>query len=221
MSQPSTSVRRKPDRQSLDDAVRDEILADGVVAHVAFVRDGFTVVLPFLYGVGDLGQGPVLLLHGSTGAGLFLDAGADVDQGVPVSVGITHLDGLVYATSTFDSSANYRSLVVFGRASVVPPGLREEALWQVADHVMPGRRAEVREMTRKEVAATQVLQVSLERYSVKVRADGVGDAPDDGEDHTVWSGVLPLRVRAGEPVTSSATDAPVSPSVLAVAERWG
>ena len=62
-------------------------------------------------GVGDLGEGPVLLLHGSTGGGLFLDAAG---EGVPVSVTVTHVDGLVFAASTFESSANYRSAVVFG-----------------------------------------------------------------------------------------------------------
>ncbi|WNY35490.1 pyridoxamine 5'-phosphate oxidase family protein [Curtobacterium flaccumfaciens] len=160
------------------------------------VRGGHPVVLPFLCAVGDLGDGPVMLLHGSTGGGLFLDAGA---EGVPVAATVTHLDGLVFARSTNDSSANYRSAMIAGRATVVPTDLRAEALWQVADHLMPGRRAEVREMTAKEVRATQVLQLPLDRASVKVRAHGVGEDPADGEDHTVWAGVLPLAVRAGVP----------------------
>ena len=84
-SSPSLQVRRKPQRQNTDADVLRGILAEGIVAHVGFVRDGAPIVLPYLYGVGDLGEGPVLLLHGSTGGGLFLDAAG---EGVPVSVGV-------------------------------------------------------------------------------------------------------------------------------------
>ncbi len=213
------TVGRKPDRQTTDPAVLDGILAGGFLAHVAMVRDGLPVVLPYLYGVGDLGDGlgRRLLLHGSTGGGLFLDAGS---EGVPVSVAVTHLDALVYARSLNDSSANYRSAMIFGRATVVPRELRVEALWCVGDHLMPGRRAEVREMTTREVAATQVLQVPLDQVSVKVRTGGAGEAPDDGEDHGVWAGVLPLAVTAGAPLPSDlSAGTPVPPSVEALSAR--
>jgi uncharacterized protein len=213
---PSMTVRRKRERQTADPDQLREILAEGFVAHVGMVRDGFPIVLPYLYGVGDLGAGPVLLLHGSTGGGMFLQAGAD---GVPVAATITHIDGLVFARSTFDSSANYRSAMLFGNATLVPDDLRAEALWQVSDHLMPGRRAEVREMLPKEVAATHVLQLPLDRVSVKVRFDGAGEASDDGEDHGVWAGVLPLATTPGAPVSSALSgSAPVSPSVSALAE---
>jgi len=215
---PSLTVRRKRDRQTDDPAVLDEIMAHGAIAHVAMVRDGLPIVLPYLYGVGDLGdgRGRQLLLHGSTGGGLFLDAGED---GVPVSAAITHLDGLVYARSLNDSSANYRSAMIFGRATLVPTEQRLEALWMVGDHLMPGRRAGVREITAKELAATTVLRLPLDRVSVKVRFQGVGEAPDDGEDHGVWAGILPLSMQAGAPITGAVTDAgvPVPADVTALA----
>ncbi|PZE56999.1 pyridoxamine 5'-phosphate oxidase family protein [Curtobacterium sp. MCPF17_001] len=216
---PSLTVRRLRDRQQTDPEALRQVLAEGFVAHVGLVRDGFPIVLPFLYGVGDLGAGPVLLLHGSTGGGLFLDAGTG---GVPVSATITHVDGIVFARSTFDSSANYRSAMVVGRATVVPAELRADALRQVSDHLMPGRRAELRAMTAKEVRQTQVLQLPLDAASVKVRAAGVGESPDDGEDHGTWAGVLPVALRAGAPVPGAlAADAatPVDASVVALAAR--
>ena len=216
---PALTVRRLRDRQQTDPEALRQVLAEGFVAHVGLVRDGFPIVLPFLYGVGDLGAGPVLLLHGSTGGGLFLDAGA---AGVPVSATITHLDGIVFARSTFDSSANYRSAMIAGRATVVPTEQRADALRQVADHLMPGRRAEVREMTAKEVRQTQVLQLPLDAASVKVRAAGVGESPDDGEDRTVWAGVLPVALRAGAPVAgalAAAAATPVDDAVVALAAR--
>lgn len=216
---PSLDVRRIAARQDRDPRVLREILAEGMYAHVAVVRDGLPVVLPFLYGVGDLGRGDELLLHGSTGGGLFLGSGND---GVPVSVAVTHLDGLVYARSLFDSSANYRSAMIFGRAVPVSADEKAEALHIVGEHLLPGRRDEVRETTRKELAATRVLRLPLDRASVKIRFAGTGESPDDGEDHTVWSGVLPLAIRADEPLTDPTTtgDAPVPPSVTKLADRF-
>ena len=217
-SAPSLTVHRKRERQTDDPAMLEQILAEGSIAHVGMIRDGLPVVLPYLYGIGDLGdgRGRQLLLHGSTGGGLFLDAGED---GVPVSATVTHLDGLVYARSLHDSSANYRSAMIFGRARPVPPERKLEALWIVGDHLMPGRRAGIRDMTAKELAATHVLALPLDRVSVKVRFQGVGEAPDDGEDHGVWAGILPLAMRAGAPITGTVTDAgvPVPADVAALA----
>jgi nitroimidazol reductase NimA-like FMN-containing flavoprotein (pyridoxamine 5'-phosphate oxidase superfamily) len=181
------------------------ILAEGMVAHVGLIRDGLPVVLPLLYGIGDIsdGHGTQMFLHGSTGAGIFLAARG---PGIAVSALVTHLDALVYARSLFDSSANYRSAMIFGYASVVPQDKKFDAMWIIGDHLMPGRRATVREITRKESAQTQVLRLPLDNFSVKVRAGGVGDALDDGEDHGVWAGLLPLSVQAGAPITGAGTD---------------
>lgn len=208
---PSLTVRRLRDRQSGDPEAFAEILRSGVVAHVAVVRDGWPVVLPFAYGVGDLGQGPRMFLHGSTGGGLFLDAGGD---GVGVCATVTHLDGLVFARSLFDSSMNYRSAMIVGRVRAVAPELIEDALWIVGEHLMPGRRAEIRGNNAKERAATRVLELPLDQYSVKIRAAGASEATDDGEDRSVWAGVLPLTLHAGPPQPSpSATYADVPESV--------
>jgi len=60
---------------------------------------------------------------------------------------------LVFARTVFDSSANYRSVVVHGRAVAVPADEKEAALLVVSEHLMPGRWDEVRASTRKELAA--------------------------------------------------------------------
>ena len=51
-----------------------------------------------------------------------------------------------------------------------------------------------------------------------------GDLPadeDDGDDRSIWAGILPLRVVAGEPYASEMTPegTPVSPSVIAQTQR--
>jgi nitroimidazol reductase NimA-like FMN-containing flavoprotein (pyridoxamine 5'-phosphate oxidase superfamily) len=204
-----TRIRRLPERQRTEREELHAILDAGLVAHVAFVRDGRPVVIPFLYAR----DGDTLLLHGSTGGGLFLSP-----EGIDVSVGVTHVDGLVFARSVFDSSANYRSVVVHGRAVAVPADEKEAALLVVSEHLMPGRWDEVRPSTRKELAATSILRIGLDRASVKVRAYGASEEPDDGEDRAVWAGVLPLALVAGVPEPS--TDVPVPPSVQAAAAKF-
>jgi nitroimidazol reductase NimA-like FMN-containing flavoprotein (pyridoxamine 5'-phosphate oxidase superfamily) len=202
-----TRIRRIPERQRTERSELYAILDAGLVAHVAFVREGRPVVIPFLYAR----DGDSLLLHGSTGGGLFL-----APEGVEVSVGVTHVDGLVFARSVFDSSANYRSVVVHGTAVAVPADEKEAALLVVSEHLMPGRWDEVRSSTRKELAATSILRIGLDRASVKVRAYGASEEPDDGEDRAVWAGVLPLSLVAGAPEPS--VDVPLS--VRAAAEKF-
>ena len=96
-------VRRLPEKQVDDREALNAILDEALVAHVAVVRDGAPVVLPFACAR----DGDFLLLHGSTGAGLLRIAARE-----PVSVAVTHLDGLVFARSLFESSMHYRSAVV-------------------------------------------------------------------------------------------------------------
>ncbi|WP_257235753.1 pyridoxamine 5'-phosphate oxidase family protein [Rhodococcus pyridinivorans] len=118
---------------------------------------------------------------------------------------MTHLDGLVFARSAFDHSMNYRSAVLFGVATPVAPGEKEHALKVVTEHLIPGRWDEVRSPTPKELAATTVLEVPLTEVSVKVRAAGPGEDAGDGEDHSVWAGVVPLRTVADDPIPSPIT----------------
>ncbi|GAB7193631.1 pyridoxamine 5'-phosphate oxidase family protein [Kineococcus sp. NUM-3379] len=205
-----TRIRRKAERQVLDIAALHAVLDGALVASVGLVRDGEPLVLPMAVAR----DGGTLLLHGSSGAGLFRDAATA--QGLPVSVCVTHLDGLVFARSAFATSMNYRSAVVSGLARVVPPGEREAALRVLSEHAVPGRWDEVRPPTHRELAATEVLRVPLDRASVKVRAHGPSEDPGDGEDHAVWAGVLPLAVTAGVPRPSPLTPpgTPVPASVL-------
>lgn len=206
-------VRRLPEYQRSERAALDAVLDDALVAHLGVVRDGRPVVLPFVCAR----DGDHLLLHGSTGAGVLRLA-----SGTPVCVTVTHLDGLVFARSLFESSVHYRSAVVLGEAEVLQGEAQEEALTRLSEHLMPGRPAEVRASTRKEHAATLVLRVPLTRFSVKVgRSDAHEDG--DGESREVWAGVLPLTVTAGEAVAAPDVPdgVPVPESVRRAAARGG
>ncbi|MEV6806978.1 pyridoxamine 5'-phosphate oxidase family protein [Streptomyces sp. NPDC017248] len=183
-----TVPTRYPDRASYDKEQVHALLDEGYVGHLGFVRDGAPVVLPTLYGrVGER-----LYLHGSTGSRPLRMAGA-ADPGLPVCLTVTHVDGLVLARSAFHHSINYRSVVVHGVAyEVTDPEERRLALDALVDHVVPGRAADSRPATRKELAATAVIRLDLEEVSVKTRAGAASDEPEDlALPH--WAGVVPLR----------------------------
>ena len=123
-----------------------------------------------------------------------------IEEGVDVCVNVTLVDGLVLARSAFHHSINYRSVVIFGRASVVED-LKErfDALRSFTQHVVPGRWPDVREPNDVELKATIVLCLPLVEASAKVRT---GPPVDDEEDYAtpVWAGEIPLRFVAGTPV---------------------
>lgn len=210
---PRTKINRKSDRQVTDPATLYAILDQALIAHVAVVREGLPMVLP----MACARDGEFLLLHGSTGAGLLRDGGT----ARPLSVAVTHLDGLVVARSTFDHSMNYRSAVIMGVPEVLSGEAKEQALDRLVDHLLPGRVDEVRPTTKREWAATDILRLPLTEASVKVRAAPAGTDAEDGEDRTAWAGVLPLTTVASAPIPddSVADGVPVPASVRAVADR--
>ncbi|WP_049574895.1 pyridoxamine 5'-phosphate oxidase family protein [Nonomuraea sp. SBT364] len=188
---PRTRLGREKQRGSHDRDDLYEVLDTGLVCHLGVVVDGHPMVIPTGYGrVGD-----TLYLHGSTGA-RSLRAGKDSE----VCVTVTHLDGIVLARSSFHHSVNYRSAVVYGRARLVTDeDERLLGLRALTEQLAPGQWDYARRPTRKELAQTAVLALSLEEASVKIRQ---GPPSDDEEDYAlpIWAGVLPLVTTWGEPV---------------------
>jgi nitroimidazol reductase NimA-like FMN-containing flavoprotein (pyridoxamine 5'-phosphate oxidase superfamily) len=207
------AVRRLPQRASYEREQVYQILDAGFVCHVGFVVEGQPFVIPTAYGR----AGDTLYVHGAVASRMLKTLAGGVDACVTV----THVDGLVLARSAFHHSMNYRSVVVFGRATVVEGRAEKmEAMRAFSEHLMRGRWAEVREPSERELNATLVLALPLAEASAKVRT---GPPIDDEEDLSldVWAGVLPLRLAAGEPVGDAllSDGTPVSPSVKDYALR--
>jgi hypothetical protein len=197
MPQPSapsarTRLVREADRAVYDRAAAYKILDEGFICHVGFVADGQPFVIPTGYGrVGDN-----FYFHGSAASRML----RRVDEGIPVCVTVTLLDGLVLARSIFNHSMNYRSVVILGTAhAVTDPQEKLEALRLLSEHIIPGRWAESRQPNEKELKATSILQLSIEEFSAKVRQ---GPVIDDEEDYSfaTWAGVVPLTLVASEPI---------------------
>lgn len=188
----------------------DAVLDAGRVAHVA-VHDesGQPYVVPVAYARDT----DAVLFHGSTASRLF----RRLADGAPTCLTITLVDGLVVARSLFESSMHYRSAMVLGVASAIEGDDKVRALEVVSEHLMPGRWAEARQPSRKELAATLVLSLPLIEWSVKVSDKPPGDEPED-LDLPVWAGVVPLREVSDPPV--DAPDLRGSPPVPSYVTHW-
>lgn len=181
-----TRIRRLPRRGSYERETVYQILDEGLVCHVGFVAGGAPVVIPTGYGR----KGDTLYVHGSAASRMM----RTLAGGVEVCVTVTLLDGLVLARSAFHHSMNYRSVVIFGKASAVEdPAEKTEALRAFTEHIVPGRWEEVRAPDPEELRKTLVLRLPLAEASAKVRTGPpIDDEPD--YDLPVWAGEIPLRL---------------------------
>ena len=201
-----SKVKRVPQRGSYEREVIYQILDEGLVCYISFVVDGQPFVIPTAYGrVEDQ-----LYIHGSP-ASRMLRA---LQTGIEVCVCVTLVDGLVLARSAFHHSLNYRSVVIFGTATIVQGQEQKlEALKAFCDHIIPERWQEVRPPSRQELNGTLVLALPLTEASAKIRT---GAPIDDEKDYKlpIWAGVIPLNITPGEPISdprlSSALPIPAS-----------
>lgn len=187
-----TKFKREPKRGSHDFKLACEILDAGKVCHVGFTLDEQPYVVPMAYARMD----KQLLIHGSVASRLM----KNLASGLRCCVTVTHFDGLVYARSTFNSSMNYRSVMVFGVARpIIDLDEKRLGVQTLVDHLMPGRRADLRKSTIKELNATSLLALPIETFSSKCRVGPPSDNKSDMET-PVWAGVVPLEPCKGEPV---------------------
>jgi nitroimidazol reductase NimA-like FMN-containing flavoprotein (pyridoxamine 5'-phosphate oxidase superfamily) len=188
------------------------VLDSNLVAHVALVQDGRPLVIPMAYGRVD----DIIYLHGSSGSRLM----RLLENEPEVCVSITELTALKVARSTFNSGMHYRSVVIFGRASLVSDEKKDEALNALSDAMIPGRVAEVRASTKKELAATVIVSLPLDECSVKISVNEVDD--DEGDlNQGTWAGIVPFVTTIGEPIPADdeAAGLEVPASVRNLAKR--
>jgi nitroimidazol reductase NimA-like FMN-containing flavoprotein (pyridoxamine 5'-phosphate oxidase superfamily) len=174
--------QRLPEKMSADRAQLDELFASTVLAHVGLVVEGSAVVFPTGFAV----VGDDIVIHGSTGS-RWMRALA----GQEVSVTVTKVDGVIVA----------RTAMLFGIFEAVPADAKAAVLEAMSDRIIPGRSGEVRPSIRKELAATTVLALPIERWSLRVSDGWPEDEPEDMAGDA-WAG----RVRFGSP------DATLEPS---------
>jgi len=198
-----TTLKRLPKRGEYDHAAVYQILDEAFICHVGFITGDKPIVIPTSFAriANDL------YIHGSAASRML----QSLEGGIDVCVTVTLIDGLVLARSAFHHSINYRSVVIFGNASLVTDlDEKTNALQAFTEHIVPGRWEDVRPPNESEMRATMVLKVPLVEVSAKVRT---GPPIDDEEDYAlnVWAGVVPLELRAGNPVNDDRLPSGIEP----------
>ncbi|HET9656101.1 MAG TPA: pyridoxamine 5'-phosphate oxidase family protein [Kineosporiaceae bacterium] len=211
---PHTTVRRLPEKQVHDRAALDALLDAALIGHVAVVEsgDGTAAPRPYVVPVALARDEDEVLVHGSTASRAF----RALATGMPTCLTVTVVDGVIVARSQFESSLRYHSAMVFGSFEVLHGQEKQRALAVLATRLLPGLDGG-REPSARELAATAVLSLPLEDWSLKVSAGHPEDAKAD-LDRQVWAGTVPLRHVWGEPV--AAPDLAPELTVPAAVARW-
>ena len=189
-------VRRHDDREVFDRDAVNTLLDNQYVAHVGFIDSD--VNLPFVIPMGFARDNDRILLHGSTGSRMMMA----IAKGIDICVTVTQLNAIVVARSAFNSSMNYESVMIFGKARVLTAGEKDLALEAITEKLVPGLWGYGRPMIAKEAAATMIVELPIERFSAKSRS---GDPIDEDSDLDLplWAGILPISTQVG-PAQSAA-----------------
>ncbi|MGD0691303.1 MAG: pyridoxamine 5'-phosphate oxidase family protein [Acidimicrobiales bacterium] len=189
---PKTRVRRLPEKANYERDVIYAVIDEAPLCHVAAIVKDSAMVIPTLHAR----EGDTIYLHGSP-SNVVMKA---VVASGEACISVTLYDGLRLARSGFESSIAYRSVVVFGAASLVSDDVEKaRVLDMFVDAVLPGRASEVRAMSDAERRLTMVVAVRIDEASAKLSSGPTDDSVEDME-LPVWSGTVPARIRFDAPI---------------------
>lgn len=194
LSKSDKSSNRRKDRQSTKLDTFYSIIDRNFICNLGFVDNSNSLfILPMLYAR----YRNSILIHGSTGSRLMLA----LEKKIDVTISIFELNGLVMAKSAFESSANYSSVVIFGKSEKIESNLKEKYLNHLTNHIFPERTKEIRKSTKKEISATSIIKISIKEASIKLRSGPPKESKLD-QELKIWSGVIPFKIVANKPIPS-------------------
>ena len=168
------------------------VIDEAPLCHVAAIVKDSARVIPTLHAR----EGDTIYLHGSPGNAVMKAVVASGEA----CLSMTLYDGLRLARSGFESSIAYRSVVLFGPATLVSEDAEKaRVLDMFVDAVLAGRASEVRPMSDAERRLTLVVAVRIDEASAKL-SSGPTDDPEEDQGLPVWSGTVPATIHYGQPV---------------------
>jgi uncharacterized protein len=180
-----TRIRRHADRAAPGRI--EEFLLAGQIAHVACVDEGQPRLIPFLYHY-EAGH---IYIHGSPGnATLRL-----IRDGRPVTVAVTRLVELVASKSASMHTANYRSVVAYGRGREIDDiAEKRRILDAMTARYFPGRAVstDYEPAEDDEFARMELIDITIDEASAKMRDDGPLGAHDSEPDYPGSAFIAPV-----------------------------
>lgn len=199
---PRTRLKRAANRAVFQRDRMYQILDEALICHVAFVENGEPRMVP----TAILRIDDAVYVHGNRTSRMI----RALEDGAMACIAVTHIDGVVVARSGFHCSMNYRSVVIYARGEKLLGKEKRVVLDAFVETLIPGRLADMRDPTPKELRATGVVRLALDEASIKVREGGPIDAEDDYAA-PIWAGVVPLRLTPGEPIACERSIAGIKP----------
>jgi nitroimidazol reductase NimA-like FMN-containing flavoprotein (pyridoxamine 5'-phosphate oxidase superfamily) len=155
----------------------EEFLREGLTAHVACVEHGEARLTPFLYHY----ESGHIYVHGSPlNATLRL-----VCDGRPVTVAVTQLADLVASKSASGHTANYRSVIAYGRGSrILDTDEKRRVLEAMTERYFPGRQAgtDYAPAGDGDLARMELADIVIDEASAKMRDLGPAGPGDSDPD---------------------------------------
>lgn len=147
-------------------------------------------------------------LHGYVSSRI-MNLARNSEQGLPICVAASKIDGLILSLTPNSHSYNYRSAILHGYATLVTD--EQEKLWAmklITNSVVEDRWDNSRvPPDRAEMSSTVILKMRVVDGSGKIRDGGVSDERKDNDNEEVtsriWTGVVPVWETYGDPVPSS------------------
>jgi len=178
------------------------VLRAGFIGHLGVPTAEGLMVVPTVYGFDQ----QYAYVHGSI-------ASQSLSGDHPeLCLTVTIVDGLVLARSVFEHAVNYRSAMIYAQPRIVAdPAEKLAGLRLISEHLAPGQWDYARQPSRKELAATRLLSLSLAEASVKVRTGPPDDADSPDAQLGLWAGELPMDARWRPPLPDPALPSGLMP----------
>ncbi|KAI3333916.1 hypothetical protein F4824DRAFT_228790 [Ustulina deusta] len=224
-TKPYSKVNRYDVRATYALKTIHELVNTSPILQVSFTTPDspFPMMLPMIGQMGsfarpssDIGDVLELYLHGYVSSRIInlsrkrssssSKDGEGEPSGLPLTIGASHIDGLVLSLTPNSHSYNYRSAVLFGHAELVADA--DERLWAmelITNSVVRDRYRHTRvPPNNAEMQSTSILRVKIAAGSAKLRSGMPSDEKSDREDAAlldrVWTGVVPVHYTLGEPM---------------------
>lgn len=186
---PRSRVQRAVKRASYDRGTAYRLIDRLKTAHVGFVENGEPRIIPITaWRLGD-----DLYVHTLNGGRL----SQRLESGALLCISFAVTNEWVMTKSAFHHSANYESLVLYGRPVPVTDDAAFDAAFRaIINQIEPGRWEQVRAPNDKERKATALFRVPIDEGAFKSRTGGPNEDPEDLA-LPVWHGTLPVSPARG------------------------